>query len=55
MFCLHSSYKKIVEFKNDQKENLKMIKNTLPNKSQNPESLKNKSKQFEKALELMCI
>ena len=35
---LHCSCKKVVEKIN--KENLKVIKNNLPNKSENPESLK---------------
>ena len=35
LFYLHCSGKKVVE-----KENLKVIKNTLPNKSGNTESLK---------------
>ena len=38
LFYLHCSCKKVVEKWN--KENLKIIKNTLPNKSGNPESLK---------------
>ena len=37
LFYLHFSCKKVVE---DSKENLKVIKNTLPNKSENLESLK---------------
>ena len=37
LFYLHCSYKKVVEKSN--KENLKVIKNTLPNKSGNPENL----------------
>ena len=37
-FYLHCPWKKIVEDPN--KENLKVIKNTLPNKSGNPKSLK---------------
>ena len=42
LFYLHCSCKKVVE--NSNKENLKVIKNTLPNKSVNPESLKNNQK-----------
>ena len=38
MFYLHFSCKKAVEKSN--KENLKMIKNTSPNKSGNPKHLK---------------
>ena len=38
LFYLHSSCKKAVEDTN--KENLKVIKNTSPNKSGNPKSLK---------------
>ena len=38
LFYLHCSCKKVVEKSN--KENLKMIKSSLPNKSENPESLK---------------
>ena len=38
LFALHFFCKKVVEKSN--KENLKVIKNTLPNKSGNPESLK---------------
>ena len=38
LFYLHCSCKKIVEKSNQ--ENLKVIKNTLPNKPGNPESLK---------------
>ena len=38
LHCLHCSYKKAVEDSN--KENLKVIKNTLLNKSGNPENLK---------------
>ena len=38
LFYLHRSCKKVVEKSN--KENLKVIKNTLPNKSGKPESLK---------------
>ena len=38
MFYLHCSYKNVVEKSN--KENLKMIKNTLPIKTGNPGSLK---------------
>ena len=45
LFYLHCSCKKVVEKSN--KENLKVIKNTLPNKSGNPESLKNSSEQLE--------
>ena len=37
LFYLHCSCKKVVEKSN--KENLKVIKNTSPNKSGNPESL----------------
>ena len=37
LFYLHCSCKKVVEKLN--KENLKVIKNTSPNKSGNPESL----------------
>ena len=37
LFYLHFSCKKVVA---DSKESLKVIKNTLPNKSGNPESLK---------------
>ena len=39
LFYLHCSYKKVVEKSNS--KNLKVIKNTLPNKSWNPEDLKN--------------
>ena len=38
LFYFHCSYKKLVEKLN--KENLKVIKNILPNKSGNPKSLK---------------
>ena len=38
LIYLHGYWKKVVEKLNE--ENLKMIKNTLPNKSRNPESLK---------------
>ena len=38
VFYLHYSYIKVVEKSNE--ENLKEIKNTLSNKSENPESLK---------------
>ena len=38
LYYLHRSCKNIVEKSN--KDNLKVIKNTLPNKSGNPESLK---------------
>ena len=38
LFYLNCSCKKAVEDSN--KNNLKVIKNTLPNKSKNPESLK---------------
>ena len=38
LFYLHCSYIKVVEKSNQ--ENLKVIKNFLPNKSGNPESLK---------------
>ena len=43
LFYLHCSYKKEVQIsrKNSNKENLKVIKNTLPNISGNPESIKN--------------
>ena len=37
-FYLHCSCKKVVEKSNE--ENLKVIKNTLQNKSENPETLK---------------
>ena len=40
LLYLHYSCKKVVEKSN--KENLKVTKNTLPNKSENPESLKKK-------------
>ena len=45
LFYLHCSCKKIVEKSNQ--ENLKVIKNTLPNKPGNPESLKKYSFQVE--------
>ena len=45
LFYLHWSCKNVVEKSN--KENLKVIKNTLPNKSGNPESLKKLSEQLE--------
>ena len=38
LFYIHCPYKRVVNKLN--KENLKVIKNTLPNKSGNPESLK---------------
>ena len=38
LLCLHCPRKKVVQKSN--KENLKGMKNTLPNKSRNPESLK---------------
>ena len=38
LFYLLFSYERVAEKSN--KENLKVIKNTLPNKSGNPESLK---------------
>ena len=38
LFYLQCCYKKVVE--KSGKENLKMIKNTLPNKSGNPKNLK---------------
>ena len=38
MFYLHCSCKKVVEKSN--KEDFKVIKDTLPNKSENPENLK---------------
>ena len=44
-FYLHCSCKKVVEKSN--KKNLKVIKNTLLNKSRNPESLKKKNKKSE--------
>ena len=37
----------MVEKSSFQKENLKLIKNTLPNKSGNPESFKKQSKHLE--------
>ena len=40
LLYLHYSCKKVVEKSN--KENLKVTKNALPNKSENPESLKKK-------------
>ena len=40
LLYLHYSSKKVVEKSN--KENLKVTKNALPNKSENPESLKKK-------------
>ena len=40
LLYLHYSRKKVVEKSN--KENLKVTKNALPNKSENPESLKKK-------------
>ena len=48
LFYLHYCCKKVVEKSN--KENLKVIKNTFPNKSENPESLKIYSKQLESSL-----
>ena len=45
LFYLHWSCKNGIEKSN--KENLKVIKNTLPNKSGNPESLKKLSEQLE--------
>ena len=42
---------KVVE--NSNQENLKVIKNTLPNKSRNPESLKNNHSSW-RALQLIC-
>ena len=45
LFDLHWFCKKVVEKSN--KGNLKVIKNTLPNKSENPESLKKYSEQLE--------
>ena len=50
-FCLHWSCKKAVEDSN--KENLKVIKNTLPNKSRNLKASKNNHSSW-KALQLMC-
>ena len=44
LFCLQCSCTKIVEKPN---ENLKVIKNILPNKSGNPESFKKYSEQLE--------
>ena len=41
LFDLHCSSKEVVEKSN--KENLKVTKNTLPNKSGNPESFKRQS------------
>ena len=41
LFYLHFPCKKVVEKSN--KENLKVIKNTVPNKSGNPELLKKQS------------
>ena len=40
LLYLHYSCKKVVE--KSSKENLKVTKNALPNKSENPESLKKK-------------
>ena len=48
LFYLHYRCKKVVEKSN--KENLKVIKNAFPNKSENPESLKIGSKQLESSL-----
>ena len=48
LFYLHYCCKKVVEKSN--KENLKVIKNTFPNKSENPVSLKIYSKQLESSL-----
>ena len=45
---LHCSSKNLVGKSN--KENLKVIKNTLPDKSGNPESLKKSSQQLESSL-----
>ena len=52
LLYLHYSCKKVVEKSN--KENLKVTKNTLPNKSENPESLKKKNECSWKDLRLMC-
>ena len=52
---LYCSCRKVVEKSNE--ENLKVIKNTFPNKSGNPGSLKKKKKKSQnswKALRLMC-
>ena len=48
LFYLYCSCKKVVEKSNN--ENLKVIKNTLPNKSGNPENLKKQSGQLESYL-----
>ena len=48
-FYLHCSCKKVVEKSN--KKNLKVIKNTLLNKSRNPESLKKKKKKKSEQLQ----
>ena len=53
LFYLHCSCKKVVEESN--KENLKVIKNTLPNKWGNPESLKNYSKVLQSSSNNMHI
>ena len=52
LFYLLCSCKRVVE--KSHLENLKVIKNTLPNKSGNPESLKNNHSSW-KALQIMCI
>ena len=51
LFNLHCSCKKVVEKPN--KENFKVIENTLPNKSANRNSLKDNQSSW-KALQLMC-
>ena len=51
LFYLNCSCKKVVEKSN--KKNLNVIKNTLPNKLENLESLKN-NQSIWKALRLMC-